>query len=132
MKKIGRWLLALILTVMCICAVTACGSNKEGVYKFDSMTAEVLGKTVELKAGDKYMELYTLSEDIIQIELKSDGSYTISTVGSLFSAQAGTWAVNEKDSKKIDLTSGNVTTTVECDGKTIHMEQGGMQITLKK
>lgn len=133
MKKRLMWLLALVAMVVSVFSLVACGGKKEGVYKFYSMKTETTpGMTVELKVGETFLGMITLSEDFITLELKEDGSYVVTAAGNLFDSEAGTWQVNEEDSGKIDMTVGGVTTTVECDGKTICIEQDGAQITLKK
>ena len=129
MKKKLTWLLALVVMVVGLFALTACGS-KEGVYKFYSMKVDEGGVSVELKAGEKFMGFITLSEDFMTIELKEDGSVTMTVAGE--GAEVGTWKVNEEDSGKIDLTFGGETQTVECNGREIRMEFEGNELVLKK
>lgn len=133
MKKKLMWLMALAVMVVSVFAFVACGSSKAGTYKFYSMKGEELGMSIELKAGEKFMGFITLDEDFITVELKEDGTVTMSTamLGEA-EIETGTWKENEEDSSKIDITIAGETETWECNGKELHMEQDGYQITLKK
>ena len=142
MKKKLIWLLTLVVMIVGIFSLSACGENstedsaekiraeKVGCYKFYSMTTEIDGETVELKVGGYYMFL-TLTQEFVVVELKEDGTYTASMMGGMADT-SGTWKVNEEDSKKVDLTAEGESNTWICDGNELHMEEDGTQITLKK
>ena len=129
MKKKLMWLMALAVMVVSVFALVACGSSKAGVYKFYSMKVEEAGVSMELKAGEQWMLGITLSEDFMTVELKEDGTVTVSTMGV---TTTGTWVENEEDSGKIDITIAGETETWECNGKELRMEEDGNKITLKK
>ena len=128
------WLMALAVMVVGMLSLVACGSSeKAGTYKFYSMKMEEGGVSVELKAGEKFMGIITLSEDFMTIELKDDGTFSMTTAAvDTSDIETGTWKENEEDSNKIDITIAGVTETWECNGKELRMEQDGAQVTLKK
>ena len=133
MKKKLMWLMALAVMVVSVFALVACGSSKAGTYKFYSLKVEQGGVSVELKAGEKFMGFMTLSEDVMVVELKEDGTVTVSSsMGGSAEVETGTWKENEEDSGKIDITIGGETETFECNGKELRMVQDGIEFTLKK
>lgn len=132
MKKFFVMLLSVAMSVLCLCSLAACG-GKSGVYKLDSITIGGADSSSTIKTGEFYMGT-KLSEDLMTIELKSDGSCVLSSNGGTFgvSSQNGTWAENENDSNKIDLTVEGDTTTYYCDGSEFRFESPFITITLKK
>ncbi len=131
MKKVFYLFLSVMMSVVCLCSLAACG-GKAGVYKLDSITVELLGISSTIKTGEDYNGTI-LSEDIFTIELKSDGSFSLSSNGKLgIDSQSGTWAENEEDSNKIDVTVGGVKTTYYCDGSEFRFDSPIIKITLKK
>ena len=130
MKKKLVWLLTLVVAVAAMFSLVACGSSSiEGTYKFYSLKTEENGVMIELKAGESFMGVITLSKDFMAIELKEDGTAIASEQGMTIT---GTWKVNEEDIEKIDITFEGDTQTTECDGKEIRIMMNGMQFTLRK
>ncbi len=131
-KKFWCLFLSLAVSIVCLCSLVGCG-GKAGVYKLDSITVDVLGTSKTIKTGEDYNGT-TLSEDLFTIELKDDGSYTL-TADKLFmlgSGSTGTWAENKDDSDKIDVTVGGVTTTYYCDGSEFRFDALLIKVVLKK
>ena len=122
MKKILSTALAFSLIVCCM-FMLAC--SPAGTYKFDSLSYSALGVTVEVKAGEKYMGI-TIDEDYMTLQLNKDGTGTISTQG--VSADL-TW---EKDGDVVKITSSGNLLEFKIDGNKLIIDQGGMQIVLKK
>lgn len=127
MKKKIAWLMTLVVAMVGLFSLVACGSSKAGVYKLDSV--QFLGKTIRL--GEEHLGV-TLSKDILKVELNKDGSYSLIAANKIFDSATGTWAENEDDKDKIDITVGGVTTSVFCNGREIQIKQLTMTIILKK
>lgn len=136
MKKLRYWLLTVLLATLCVCAVAGCGGSKAGTYKFVSMEVTDGSETKTLKVGDKYDILpglsFEIKEDLYSIELKDDGSYTISVGNSALSlgSKTGTWKESESDSGKVEFSP--LGTTAECKGGKLIISLGGNKVTLKK
>lgn len=130
MKHLTALLAAILALVLGVVLFAACDSGVEGTYKFYSMTEG----DQTIKVGDE-VEGVTLSEDYMTIEIKSDGTFTIS-IKNLASGesrgQSGTWETNAEDAGKIDLTVDGETITVSVSGGTLTMDMDGATATLKK
>lgn len=132
-KSIGAILMGLLC---CLCFLfTGCFDKEiEGTYKFKSMTWTEGGMEMEIKAGEKFMGMMTISEDFMKITLNKDG--TVVMVSSSFEdstdtdTETGTWSKSEKG--KIAITFDGETQLCECDGKKLVIENGVEKITLKK
>lgn len=127
MKKaiIGGIITALATVVMCLC-LTACSSSFSGTYKFYSMTYEESGVKVELKAGDKYMNMITLSEDYMVLTVNDDNTFSMAAMGE---TAKGEW--KEEDGKYYLIIEGE-TQEVSVSGKSITFEMEGVKVVLKK
>ena len=129
MKKIRTALLMAIIAVFGIAMFAACGSSKEGVYKFYSLTQEENGLKTEYHVGDEIEANTKLTEDFAKIELTEDGTCVVTLYGK---TNTGTWVLNQEDSDKIDITVNGITASVICDGKTIEITNEGATLILKK
>ena len=127
MKKaiIGGIITALATVVMCLC-LTACSSSFSGTYKFYSMTYEESGVKVELKAGDKYMNMITLSEDYMVLTVNDDNTFSMAAMGE---TAKGEW--KEEDGKYYLIIEGE-TQEVSVSGKSVTFEMEGVKVVLKK
>lgn len=128
MKKKLVWLLTLVVAVVAMFSLVACGGSIEGTYKFYSMKAEENGISLELKAGESYMGV-TLSKDFVTMEINDDGTFRLVFAGE---EETGTWTINEEDPGKIDMVVDGETATFECNGRELRMEMDGMKLTLRK
>lgn len=132
-KFIGSILMGLLC---CLCFLfTGCFDKEiEGTYKFKSMTYTEGGMEMEIKAGEKFMGMMTISEDFMKITLNKDG--TVVMVSSSFEdsteteTEMATWSKSEKGT--IAITFDEETKICECDGKKLIIESDGAKITLKK
>ena len=129
MKKTKALLLTILSCLIACCLFLFAGCKKtEGTYKFNQMSYTEQGMSVDLKVGEKFMNMITLTEDYITITLNEDGTVSMTTAGEL--PVTGSWAENGKD--KINLTFNSETITCDCDGKTLIMASEGVIITLRK
>lgn len=136
MKKLKLFAVMLVTAIVGVFCLVACGETSQaGKYKFYSISGTEDGVEINLKVGDTYMGMISLSEDFMVIELKDDGSAVVTSAVSFSGSsesQTGTWKVNENDSQKVDITIEGETETFECDGKTLKADMEGMIVTLKK
>ena len=131
MKRLKAALLAVLVAVLGLICLTACGA-KEGVYKFSYMKMTQGAMTIEIKAGESYMGM-TLSEDFMVLELKEDGTATMSVDGmGTTETVNGTWTEKAEDKNKVDLTFEGETMTFECNGKTLYANIDGTEFELVK
>ena len=135
MKKISKILaLVLVMALLSCCMLMAgCGAKKEGVYKFYSMSYEDEGMSVEIKVGEQYMGMLTLSEDFMVITLNADGTASVAATAMGESGSGiGTWTDDDKES--ITITIDGEAKVCFCDGKTLIIEDEtiGEKITFKK
>lgn len=132
MKRLKATLLAVLVAVLGLMCLTACGA-KEGVYKFSYMKMTQGAMTIEIKAGESYMGM-TLSEDFMVLELKEDGTATMSVDGmGTTETVNGTWTENAEDKNKVDIDfADGVPVTFECNGKTLYANIDGTELELKK
>ena len=134
MKKLTLWFVTMLTVLATVGCLVACG-GVAGTYKFYSLKVEQAGIGIELKVGEKYLGVLTLSEDIMVFELGSDGSVSLKQdSGTGETTQTGTWKVNPDDSSKIDITIGGITETASCSGGTLIINNSalGGTVTLKK
>lgn len=130
MKKFRLTLVALLMFVVSIFGLASCGDKSyAGTYKFESVTVTAAGETVTVKAGEDYMGM-SFSENFMVVELKEDGTVVMTAMKQ---SMEGTWEKSEADSGKIVITIDDEAETVECDGKTLKLEEEGLgMVTLKK
>ena len=130
MKRLKATLLAVLVAVLGLLCLTACGA-KEGVYKFSYMRTTQGATSIEIRAGESFLG-FILSEDAFVLELREDGTATMSV--DMFGQQEttnGTWAENAEDKNKVDITFEE-TQTFECDGKTLYANIDGTEFELVK
>ena len=126
-----RFLRTLVVGLfMCVCLLFSACAKVEGTYKFKSMTYEEGGMTVELVAGEKFMNSITLSEDFMVITLGESGVVTVVSSASAGEISQGTWTT--KQDKQIELTVNGETILCECDGKTLSLDIEGVKMILEK
>ena len=139
MRKFKTALLSILALVLGLFCLASCGEkensgevNYAGTYKFESMVVTSEGATVTLKVGETYMGMISLSADFMVVELKADGSASLSMAMLEGEVTTGTWAKSET-AGKIVLTFEDEAETVSCDGSTLVMDEEGMgTLTLKK
>ena len=129
MKKIRTAVLMAIIAIFGIAMFAACGSSKEGVYKFYSLTQEENGLKTEYFVGDEISANTKLTEDFVKIELTEGGTCVVTLYGK---TRTGTWEQNQEDSDKVDITVDGDMLSVFCDGKTIEITNDGATLILKK
>ena len=133
-KKFISGILMGLLCCLCFLFVGCFDKEIEGTYKFKSMTYTEGGMEIEIKAGEKFMGMMTISEDFMKITLNKDG--TVVMVSSSFEdstdteSETGTWSKSEKG--KIAITFDGETQLCECDGKKLVFEEDGAKVILKK
>ncbi len=126
-KGIVRIILMALFVVMCF-ALTGCGKELEGTYKFSKLEYNAEGMNVSVKAGEQFMGMMTLTEDYVKVTLNKDGTAEMVMDGE---TSNGTWS--KKDDKSIELTFDDQPVTCKCDGETLVIDDGdGSKITLKK
>lgn len=136
MKKAVVFLMTVAVAVACVCCFAACTPNFDGVYKFESMTAN--GMTI--RAGETYM-FFELSEDFFVLEIKKDGTCSVKVSNFNVDESAaeitvsGTWKTDETDKNKIlitpDTEDGEEVAFVLEDGK-LSANMDGTKFVLKK
>lgn len=132
MKRLKTVLCAMLVFVLGLVCLAACGGGQAGVYKFSYMRMTEGATTIEIRAGESYLGII-FSEDAFVIELKEDGTATASI--DMFGQQEtvnGTWAVNAEDKKKVDITFDGAPATFEYDGKTLCGSMDGTEFELVK
>ena len=130
MKRLKTVLCAVLVAVLGLICLTACG--KTGTYKFSYMKMTQGATSIEIRAGESYMGL-TLSEEAFVMDLREDGTASISMdmFGETLSEE-GTWTENAEDKSKVDITFNGETVTAECSGSAILFSMDGMEFELKK
>ncbi len=128
MKTIKLTIVFAIIIVMSALGIVACGEETAGTYKFSSLS---VGDNT-YKVGDVYEEAGTepLTKDFYTLELKSDGTATLSSPQG--EPMTGTWTASEDDGNKITLTSGETTVTMTKSGNTLTFSQNGVSVVLSK
>ena len=120
MKKLLLSVVAVLATVIMCVSFAACSStNFVGTYKFKSMQGSSMGMEINIEVGKEYMGV-TITEDYMTLEVKEDGTLTMSAAGGL-STQTGTW--EEKDGK-IVMTYGGVTSEGTLSGGVLTITGG--------
>ena len=98
------------------------------------MKTQTNGMTVELTVGETYMGMITLTEEFMVIDVKEDGTFTMTTsaMGENTSV-SGTWEVVDGD---LNLTAQGDTIAAKKDGKLLVLSEddSGMsaEIAFKK
>ena len=119
---------ALILLMSAFCAV-ACSGGAEGTYKLYTIQSGDntfgIGDTFEEVSSDE------LTADFYVLELKSDGTATVSSkLGNSSEPASGVW--KEDDDNKIILTVGEENTTFLKGDNSLTFTIGDKTVTLKK
>ena len=130
--KRTRSVFGAIIASICLCfcfLFSGCGSKIEGTYKFQSMTYQEGGVSVELKVGEEFMGMMTLSEDFMVVTLSEDGVAT-AELSAGESTSTGTWEKTENG--KLEITFEGDAQICECDGKTLTINIEGSQVVLAK
>lgn len=128
MKKKLVGLMMLVVMIVSVCALAACG-GVAGTYKLYSVT--VLGH--EYKLSDAADELKELGLDFSEytMKLNSDGTVVVTMeLGGEKMTEEGTW--EEKDDGKVSITIGGDAQTFQVDGNKLIMESLGQKMTFKK
>ncbi|MDE6274202.1 MAG: hypothetical protein K2L87_04050 [Clostridiales bacterium] len=128
MKKLTVWLSTLVVAIIGILCLVACGGDPVGTYKFDSMSGKMEGVSIDVKVGDKLMGMIELTEDYMVIEIKEDNTYTMKMAGQ--NAGSGTW--EQSGSKIILKATGDADVEATLSGSELTFENEGLQVTLKK
>lgn len=119
-------LVALATVILCMC-LTACSTNVAGTYKFYSMTVKGAGIQMDLKVGDKFMDVITLTEDYMVITLNDDNTATMKVAGA--TTASGTW---EKDGGKYYLVIAGEKQEFKVSGNKLTIKEDGNEVVLKK
>ena len=86
---------------------------------------------MELKAGEQYMGMITLSEDIMTITLNEDGTLVITeSMESVGETLTGTWT--RVDEHTLELTIDGETQSVAWNNDTLTINEEGVKVYLKK
>lgn len=129
MKKVAISVLSVLaVMIMCVC-FSACSSSITGTYKFESMSVTQGSVTTEIKAGEKYMGMVTLSEDTFILTINDDNTIEFKTNMGEEVTVKGTW---EKKDGKYYLTIEGDSQEVTISGNKLTMESDGAKLVLKK
>ena len=86
---------------------------------------------MELKAGEQFMGMITLSEDIMMVTLNEDGTVVITeSLESVSETSTGTWT--RVDEHTLEFTIDGDTQSVAWNGDTLTINEDGAKINLKK
>ena len=118
MKKLLGVILAIVMLTSCMFTL-GCSKEIEGTYKFDYMTMYSDGVEIELEAGEKYMGMYTLSENFVTLVLKEDGSCIFSMSMGDEGLMSGTW---RQEDDELIITIDGEEDVMEIDGDKLIME----------
>ena len=131
MKRLKAALLAVLVAVLGLMFLTACGA-KEGVYKISCARVAEGSEVIEIRVGETYNGV-TLTEDFFILELREDGTAFGSrdVMGEPMTSN-GTWTENAEDKNKVDITFDGETVTFECDGKTLRGTIDGTEMEFVK
>lgn len=129
MKKVLTIISAAIAAVVIAVLFAACSANYAGTYKFSSMSIDMGGATVEIKAGEEFQGV-TLTEDAMVLEIKDDETWTMTTNMGGSMSESGTWTTS---SEGIVLKSSDGSEIVgKLSGNTLTIEQteSGMSMSI--
>lgn len=118
MKKLLGVILAIVMLTSCMFTL-GCSKEIEGTYKFDYMTMYSDGVEIELEAGEKYMGMYTLSENFVTLVLKEDGSCIFSMSMGDEGLTSGTW---RQEDDELIITIDGEEDVMKIDGDKLIME----------
>ena len=133
MKKLKTLLCIILMGILtcCLFLLCSCGATIAGTYKFDSLSYTEGGISMELKAGEQYMGMITLSEDIMTITLNEDGTLVITeSMESVGETLTGTWT--RVDEHTLELTIDGETQSVAWNNDTLTINEEGVKVYLKK
>ena len=103
----------------------------EGAYKFQKMSYQQGGMTIELEAGEKFMGMITFSEDYMTLTLNENGTAVmVMSDGESMETGNGTWT--KIDNNTLQITIEGEPENVQWSGNTITMENDGATVILKK
>ena len=135
MKKFLTFLLAALLCVCCVGMVACKGTPQDpevhGVYKTYSLTAN--GETYNIgdtlpgggMFGPNDMQL---TQEVMTIELKEDGTYVMTELG--YDLGGGVWT-QEEDAIRLEI-SGGATVDAPLNGEYLTLDYSGAIFILKK
>jgi len=130
-KRFFSAILTSLLLGVCILFSGCLQATIEGTYKFNKMTYMEGGVQIELKAGEEFMGMMTLSEDFMTLTLNEDGTASMkASDGEGEETSFGSW--KKIDDETIEITFDDEPQTCKCDGTTITIEDEGAKIVLKK
>ena len=125
MKRTKLFLSAILAGVLsCFCLLfSGCfllpAPTIHGTYKFQSMSYKQNGVEINIKVGEEFMGMMTLSEDFMVITLNEDGTAILTTAEmDVRESEEGTWKETGEENK-IEITFENDPQICECDGKTL-------------
>ncbi|MBQ9609443.1 MAG: DUF4923 family protein [Lachnospiraceae bacterium] len=120
MKKIIATIF-MITTLMILCV--GCGKDVSGTYKLSSLAGQ---SVADLQKTYDEMGVNINVADMITIELKSDGTFTMKMDTE---SESGTYTV---DGEKISLTIDNETENGTIKGDTLTIGSGSEEMVFKK
>lgn len=132
MKKIIVTVAAIISVLVLGVMLAGCSSNAAGTYKFQSMKYSEGGMEMNYEVGKEIMGV-SISEDFMVLELKDDGTFSMTTKMSGTETETGTWT---QEGKTVKLKVSGVEQTATLSGSTLvlEMEEEGTSssVTFKK
>lgn len=136
MKKLSRSLMLALMTVcLAVCCLFAGCSPYAGTYKFESVTASILGFEKTTHVDDSEDDEYTKDYMVLKVEGNNKFTLTEKTNGQTV-IKEGTWEEVEEGTIKLIYTSDNSEQTVKIDDKTAIFDYTiggtGAKVTLKK
>ena len=133
MNRTKKVLLQVLMVILCcvVCVLTGCSGKVEGTYKFQKISYQDNGMSMEIEVGEKFMGMITLTEDYVVLTLNEDGSAVMTKgIGENANTTIGSWIKAEEG--KIALVFEDEVQLAICKGKTIEIEMGDSKLFLKK
>ena len=87
MKKIKKLILTVVMAILACCTLlftSACAlfdTSVEGTYYFNKLSYTESGITMEIEAGEKFMDMMILEKDFVTITFNEDGTGSMTAVG---------------------------------------------------
>ena len=139
MKNIKKFysFLTSLLFIVCLlfssCSVITV-KEQEGFYKCYSLTYTRYDTEFEVKVGESFLNIFTVTEDYITISLNSDGTMTYNReLLEYGSSQSSTGTWEKINALTVRLFFQNLSPMIcTCDGKTLTFIDEGITVTLKK
>lgn len=132
MKKIITSVSIVLMVVILSVALVACVHDVEstklstGTYKFYSMSGSVQGIEFNVKVGDSIMDMASLTEDYVILEIK-EGGEAVLTMGS--EKNECTW---EEKEGKYYLTVDGESQEIIVNGNMVTIQEEDLKLELKK